>query len=252
MFGIITGSGFYDLQLDNKQENIISTEFGDAVVTTGSICGQDIAFIARHGSNHKYLPHMINYKANIKALQTFGVSCIIGTTVCGVTNPDLKLAQLLVFSDLFFPDNRLPDGEICSFFNQPGGTERGHLIFGSPLNQNVTQALLAAYQLPELTYAHVNGPRFNTKAEISYIKNYADAVSQTCGPEIVLANELEISFVLLGIGVDYANGIKSIPTPIDVLKKNMEVSKGVLTKAIETIIKNESSIGFDGFIYKFD
>ena len=252
MFGIITGSGFYDLKLENQQEKKINTEYGDAVVTTGLIAGKETAFIARHGKNHKYLPNMINYKANIKALQTLGVKSIIGTTVCGVTNSDLELGRLLVFSDLFFPDNRLPDGEICSFFNQPDDPEKGHLIFGCPFDQNVTQELISASGLPELTYAHVNGPRFNTKAEISFIKNYADVVSQTCGPEVILSNELEISYILLGVGVDYANGVKSTPTPVEELKKNLEASKSIFTKAIETLIQKEDSIGFGGFIYRFN
>jgi len=100
--------------------------------------------------------------------------------------------------------------------------------------------------------AHVNGPRFNSKPEINMLKNYASFISQTAGPEIVLAGELEIPYALLGFGVDYANGVQKEPTPVEVLGENSKKSRIVFTNAIRELIKNYSIPEFTGFIYRFE
>ena len=57
-------------------------------------------------------------------------------------------------------------------------------------------------------YGHVDGPRFNTRTEIAHARGGGvTAVSQTAGPETVLAGEAEIPYALLGYATDYANGV---------------------------------------------
>ena len=100
-------------------------------------------------------------------------------------------------------------------------------------------------------YAYAHGPRFNSKSEISMLKNYASFVSQTAGPEIVLSGELEIPCALLGFGVDYANGVQKDPTPIEILDENLKKSKSVFISVIKEFIKNYQEPEFSGFIYRF-
>ena len=58
-------------------------------------------------------------------------------------------------------------------------------------------------------YGHVDGPRFNTRAEIRGLAACGvTAVSQTAGPETVLCGEAELPYALLGFLTDYANGVK--------------------------------------------
>ena len=65
-------------------------------------------------------------------------------------------------------------------------------------------------------YGHVDGPRFNTKAEIRGLAQAGvTAVSQTAGPETVLAGEAELPFALIGYATDYANGVQPEPTPVE-------------------------------------
>ena len=65
-------------------------------------------------------------------------------------------------------------------------------------------------------YGHVDGPRFNTEAEIRGLAAAGvTAVSQTAGPETVLAGEAELPFALLGYATDYANGVQPEPTPVE-------------------------------------
>jgi len=254
MIGIISGSGFYDFpSIEKPVEKIVETPFGKASVTIGNVFGKEVAFIARHGKKHEFLSNMINYRANIWALKEAGVKCIISTSVCGIINPDMQLAKPILFDDLYFLDNRLPNGEICSMYTTSGAKERGHYIFSSPFNQSVIKALMSQNPdaVTKATYAHVNGPRFNSKAEIKMLQQHADAISQTAGPEIILAGELEIPIALIGFGVDYANGVKETPTPIDVLNNNLKLSKEKLTQIIVEYIRDIKDVQFDGFVYRF-
>ena len=252
---VISGSGFYDFpSLDEEESRIVKTHYGDVSILTGQIEGKNIAFLARHGKDHSILPNMINYRANLMALKDLETQAIIATTVCGVLDPDLSLAQPVVFDDLYFPENRLPNGEACSMYNDEGDKTKGHYIFEKPFSEDLRQQIIAAAENPitEAAYAHAVGPRFNTRAEIRMMREYASFVSQTAGPEVVLSGELEIPFALLGFGVDYANGVKDEPTPVEILSENLKNSKTVFTTIIKKVIKSYGVPQFTGFIFRFD
>ena len=261
--GIISGSGFYNFpELENKETSIQKTPFGTAAIIKGTLGKHTLSFIVRHGKNHELLPHMVNYRANISALKTLNVDLLIATSVMGILDVSIPLGELLFFDDLYFPDNRLPSGEICTLFTELGAKERGHYIFSSPFS---TQATLSAETIAStesipfargLTHVHANGPRFNSRSEITaFVAAGGSTISQTVGPEIVLAGEAEIPFLLLGFGIDYANGIKDIPTPIEALNSNLEKSATIFKKVITILLhglKEKEEELFNGFIYRFD
>jgi len=252
---IISGTGFYDFPGLEEEEGLrIETRYGDALIRKGTIEGKKIAFIARHGPGHSILPNMINYRANLTALKELGTKAIVATTVCGVLDPSIPLAKLAVFDDLYFPDNRLPDGEACTIYQEKGEKSRGHYIFDKPFSEELRRQIIVAAgdPLANAVYAHANGPRFNTKSEIEMLRNYASFVSQTAGPEVVLAGELEIPCALLGFGVDYANGVKKEPTPVEELRENLKKSKVVFINVIRELIKKYSAPMFSGYIYRFE
>ncbi|MBT3463844.1 MTAP family purine nucleoside phosphorylase [archaeon] len=251
---IISGSGFYDFEgLINKEEKIIKTEFGDVNVLLGELSNKKIAYISRHGKNHELLPNMINHRANIFALKQLGAKAIISTTVCGLTNSGLDLAKIIVFDDLYYPDNRLPSGEVCSIYKKPGDKKRGHLIFSSLYNKTIREIIIKNNESYDKgTYGYVNGPRFNSRSEVKMLLQFTDAISQSAGPEVVLAGELEIPIVLLGFGIDYANGASEKPTPIDVLNDNLKKSKDEFKKVILSFLDNYEEPQFDGFVYRFE
>ncbi|MDH4257514.1 MAG: MTAP family purine nucleoside phosphorylase [Candidatus Aminicenantes bacterium] len=254
---VISGSGFYDFpDLKEGDNKVIQTKFGKAAIRTGIIGGRKMAFLARHGKRHSLLPNMINYRANLMALKELDTQAIIATTVCGVLDPGLPLARPAVFDDLYFPDNRLPSGEACSIYIYNDAEERskGHYIFSNPFSEELRQQVIAAADDPitDAVYAHACGPRFNSKPEIRMLQSFASFVSQTAGPEIVLAGELEIPFALIGFGVDYANGVKEEPTPVEVLSENLRNSKGVFIEIIKKVMKSYKVPRFTGFIYRFN
>ena len=74
-------------------------------------------------------------------------------------------------------------------------------------------------------YGHVDGPRFNTRAEIRGLAACGVThVSQTGGPEAVLCGEAELPYALLGYATDYANGVKDEATPVQTLLDMMAAS----------------------------
>ncbi len=262
MIGVITGSGLYELkELELQEEKTIATPFGDAKVALGSIDGNNVAFIARHGRNHELLPNTINHRANIFALKEAGARAVIATSVMGVVDNLLGLGRVILFDDLYFPENRLPNGETCTMFAAPGDPERAHYIFSSPFSSYIRG--VAARAATDLninhlnggTYGHVNGPRFNSKAEIRSLQSAGvTAISQTSGPEAVLSGELEIPYQLIGFGIDYANSVSPEPTPIEVLDSNLSLAATVLPALIKYMIQSmdPDEIGFDGILYKFE
>src|ERR1035438_10563630 len=187
---VITGSGTYALVGFEVLEAVtVKTPFGPAAVVRGSYAGVDALHVSRHGAGHAALSNHVTHRANIWALKQLGATAAIGCTACGAVDPTLQLGSLVVFDDLHFASNRLPDGSLCTFFTEPGGPARGHWILsGGPFSAGVREALLSAGERPELivedggVYGHVDGPRFNTPAEIAQLAECGVvAVSQTGG-----------------------------------------------------------------------
>jgi purine nucleoside phosphorylase len=224
--GIITGSGTYALSgLGAGMPEAVPTPFGEALVTAGRFAGAEVLHVARHGDGHRRLSSAVTHQANVWALRERGAAAILAVTVCGALDPDLPLGSLLVFDDLHFSVNRLPDGSLCTLHTEPGAPGRGHWIFDLPFSQPLRRALLdgaADVGLPARDggcYGHVDGPRFNTRTEIrALMRAGVTAVSQTAGPETVLAGEAKVPYALLGYATDYANGVKpDKPTPVEEL-----------------------------------
>ncbi|MEA2253424.1 MAG: 5-methylthioadenosine phosphorylase [Solirubrobacteraceae bacterium] len=224
--GIITGSGTYALPgLEAGAPEPVPTPFGEALVTAGRFAGADVLPVARHGEGHRRLSSAVTHQANLWALRERGAGAILAATVCGALDPDLPLGSLLVFDDLHFPVNRLPDGSLCTLHTEPGAPGRGHWIFDLPFSQPLRRALLEGAAEAGLQardggcYGHVDGPRFNTRTEIRALMHAGvTAVSQTAGPETVLAGEANVPYALLGYATDYANGVKpDEPTPVEEL-----------------------------------
>ena len=222
--GILTGSGTYALPgFDGEGPRAVATRFGEARVAEGRFAGVDVVHVSRHWEGHPKLSSHVNHRANISALRDAGVDAILAVTVCGACDPSLELGTLIVFDDLHFLANRLPDGSLCSLYEE-GEAGRGHWIFESPFSGALRRALLIGAQEAGHTvrdtgcYGHVDGPRFNTRTEIAALAAAGvTAVSQTGGPETVLAGEAEIPYALVGYATDYANGVKDEATPVSEL-----------------------------------
>lgn len=169
-------------------------------------------------------------------------------------NADWELGTPLASDDIYFRENRLGDGRSCSLFQTPSKQARGHLLAGSLLNSGLNSAIQKLAQSTQKgTYGHVLSPSFNTKSEIKALQTSGiDFISQTCGPQAVLANELERPYALSAFGIDYANGVSDAPIPLDLLQNNLEKSKTWFMRLIESLQEPEEGFAFENFIYRFE
>jgi 5'-methylthioadenosine phosphorylase len=244
---IITGSGTPTLPgFEDERPQSVNTPYGPAEVRLGRFGEAELIHISRHGPGHVRLSNHVNHRANVWALKELGAGGVIACTACGAVDPELQLGSLIVFDDLHFISNRLPDGSLCTFFTEPGHQSRAHwILHGGPFSVELRQALVASAQhgghpvRDGGTYGHVDGPRFNTPSEIAQLAACGvSAVSQTAGPETVLCGELELPYALIGFVTDYANEVRpGEPTPVGKLIELMATSTpifaGVVSGAIE-------------------
>jgi purine nucleoside phosphorylase len=262
--GIITGSGTHALPgFENPESVELETPFGPTSLTRGRYAGVDAVHVSRHGAGHARLSNQVTHRPNVWALKELGVTAVIGCTACGAVDPSLALGSLVVFDDLHYISNRLPDGSLCSFFVEPGDPRRGHwILHGGPFSPGIRSILLESARQAGHdardggAYGHVDGPRFNTPTEVAQLaRSGVVAVSQTGGPETVLCGELELPYALMGYATDYANEVKpGEPTPVSTLIELMGRSTAafadVLRGALPALTGTPPSPA--GTVYRFE
>jgi purine nucleoside phosphorylase len=259
--GVLTGTGTYALDDSGAPPERVETPYGDALVTRGEASGVEVLHISRHEEGHRRLSNHVTHRANIAALAQLGADCVVAVTVCGAVDPTVPLGSLIVFDDLHFLANRLADGTLCTFHDTAGQARRGHWIFESPFSEAIRRVLIEACVEAGVPardggcYGHVDGPRFNTRAEIrSLAAAGVTAVSQTAGPETVLCGEAELPYALLGYATDYANGVSQEATPVEELLRLIGASKDVFRSVLGHVLPKVAAaeISPPGVMYRFD
>jgi 5'-methylthioadenosine phosphorylase len=257
--GIITGSGTETWPgLDAPVTRTADTRYGQVTLTEGKLGNADIIHVARHEASHRRLSNHVNHRANLAAVLEASADCLISLTVCGAVDPALRPGTAIVFDDLYFPGNRLPDGSLCTWHDNRGAAGRGHWIFDRPYSEPVRAALIGGARAAGVPvsaggcYGHVDGPRFSTRAEITALARAGvTAISQTAGPEVVLAGEAGLPMALAGFVTDYANGVAE-PEPLAALLARLRDSTAALAALIEQALPDISEPGPAGLVHRFD
>ncbi len=220
MIGIIGGTGFYDVGLLGEASAVdVSTEYGDVTLLKGSYRGTEIAFLPRHGLNHDRLAYEVNHHANMLAFKQLGVNRVITTVAAGGINGMFESGDLVLIDQFINLHTRhFTYGKYSLDMTEPYCSElRG--IF-------MDQAQKLGYKIhPQGTYMSVDGPRYETKAEIlAYRMMGADVVGMTNAPEAALARELGICYAAVVIVTNKAAGISAdepdLKTHSEAVKKN--------------------------------
>ncbi len=210
--GIFGGSGFYSLAGD-VEEVWVETPYGppsDRVALT-TVGGRKVAFLPRHGRDHRYPPHRINYRANLWAMKELGVTRIIGPCAAGSLQPDIPPGTF-VLCDQFV--NRTW-GRADTFFDGPVTT---HISAADPYCPQLREAaagVCARLGVPhrrEGTVVVVQGPRFSTRAESREFRERGwQVINMTQYPEVILARELGMCYLNISLITDYDVGLEGHP-----------------------------------------
>lgn len=209
-FGIIGGTGFYKMEgLPVLEKKEITNEYGRAHVSVARYRDLKIAFVPRHGTSHSLPPHVINYRANIKAMKDIGVKYIMSTAAVGSLHMLLPPGELVLLSQ--FID--WTKGRISTFFDGEDPNFK-HVDVTEPFSGLLRKKALKAAESsgihihPYGTYVSTEGPRFETPAEINMMRMIGgDVVGMTVVPEVVLANEAGIDYATVAVVTNYGAGM---------------------------------------------
>ncbi len=237
-FAIIGGTGLYrfcDLQLTEK--HVVETPFGDpsGPITTGSFQGKQIAFLARHGENHRLAPHRINYRANIWALHALGVRRIVSVNAVGGIRTDMA-PQAVVIPDQIIDYTY---GRANSYCDRDAA-EVLHIDFSEPYSAKLRYALIAAARKASVAvidggvYGATQGPRLETVAEIERMRrDGCDLVGMTGMPEAALSRELECEYASISLIANWAAGCgDKVAISLDEIYANLDTA----TRSVPPII----------------
>jgi len=242
MLGIIGGSGFYSVAKPIEERNVLTPYGISNVIKIGFPSRKTAWFIARHGKNHDLPPHRVNYKANIYALKKLGVDAIFTTYAVGIISK-YKVRDLILLDDFLGLNIRE------TFYNSFAKGLR-HTNVCDPYDKKLSNLCYEIAKVKKISLKKngvvftTHGPRFETRAEIKAIKKMgANLVSMTASYEAILANELEIDLVGIGIATNYACGIKrSRPNDEEVLEI-VSKSKGKISSILNLLVsKVEDSV----------
>lgn len=228
---IIGGTGVYDVSGETRSI-VVNTKYGDAYIDIVNFNGEEIAFLARHGKGHSVPPHLINYRANMKALYDLGIKYIFATAAVGSCNEGFTPGDVVVINDFLDFTKSRP----ITFYEGEEGVI--HTDMSTPYCKNLRDKFYnAAKELSlevkgEGVYACTEGPRFETSAEINMYKMMGAAVvGMTNVPEVVLAKELGMCYAAVGIVTNWCTGISSDEIALHDIKGVMDRNKEKVTKS---------------------
>jgi 5'-methylthioadenosine phosphorylase len=204
--GVIGGSGLYAL-LDDAHEVEVSTPYGapSDPITVAQVGGRRVAFLPRHGRDHRFPPHKIPYRANLWALRSLGVRQVVAPCAVGGLRPELGPGTFVV------PDQLIDrtSGRAQTYFDS-GAV---HVSFADPYCPDGRAAVLAAAgpvrAIDGGTMVVVEGPRFSTRAESRWFSSIGGTIVNMTGhPEAVLARELALCYTAIALVTDLDAGVE--------------------------------------------
>ncbi|XTZ18411.1 S-methyl-5'-thioadenosine phosphorylase [Micromonospora echinospora] len=237
---VIGGSGLYAL-LDNAVEHRVETPYGPPsdAITVAEVAGRPVAFLPRHGRDHRHPPHLIPYRANLWALRSLGVRRVLAPCAVGGLRPELGPGTFVV------PDQLIDrtSGRTQTYY------DRGavHVSFADPYCPAGRRTLLDAAAgrgvaaVDGGTVVVVEGPRFSTRAESRWFTAIGGSVVNMTGyPEAVLARELALCYTSIALVTDLDAGVEGghAVTHEEVFRvfgENTDRLRGILLDAVAAL-----------------
>ena len=243
--GIVGGSGLYQMpELSDVEEIKVETPFGspsDALIL-GTLEGQRVVFLPRHGRGHRFTPTEVPFRANIYAMKLLGVERLLSASAVG--SLQLKYAPLdMVIPDQFFDRTRARARE-STFF---GEGIVAHVTFAHPVCAELGDVLQESCKAADVTahrggsYLCMEGPAFSTKAESSVYRSWGmDVIGMTNLQEAKLAREAEICYATLALVTDYDcwhpdHDAVNVDTVVEYLNKNVRNAQIIMKEAVKRL-----------------
>lgn len=240
--GIIGGSGLYQMaELTDIETHDLDTPFGkpSALLRIGTLRGQRVAFIPRHGEGHRYTPAEVPYRANIFALKTLGVTHIIGVSACGSLREAFAPGHIVIPDQLF----DYTHGRARSFFSEGMVV---HVSVADPFSHRLSGVLYEATQAVGGTahlggaFVTIEGPRFSTRAESQLYRQWGmGIIGMTTSPEAFLAREAEMHFAVMAHVTDYDVWHEepvTVEMVVATFQRNIEVAQQAVAEAVERLV----------------
>ena len=246
--GIIGGSGLYSMPgLTDIHEVMLETPFGAAsdAYVLGTLEGRSVAFLARHGRGHRFLPSELNFRANIHGLKQLGVERILSVSAVGSLKEEHKPLEFVI-PDQFVDRTR---HRVDTFF---GDGVVAHIAFADPVCPQLADVVGAACAKAKVvgkrggTYLCMEGPQFSTKAESNLYRSWGmDVIGMTNLQEAKLAREAEICYVTIAMVTDYDcwhphHDSVTVDQIVAVLVKNAENACNVVREAVAAMPKERT------------
>jgi 5'-methylthioadenosine phosphorylase len=209
--GVIGGSGLYSWLTDAVTVQV-TTPFGppsDPPVLA-QVAGRSVAFLPRHGHDHRHPPHRVNYRANLWALRSLGVRQVVAACAVGSLQADIPAGSLVS------PDQVIDRtwGRERTVYDDEGAVV--HVPFADPYCERGRQAALSSAARAGVdlrdgaTLVVVNGPRFSSRAESRWhAATGGNLVGMTGMPEASLARELALCYSCLAVVTDLDAGVEA-------------------------------------------
>ena len=238
---IIGGSGLYAMSgLSNTQEIDLTTPFGkpSAPIVVGTLEGQRVAFLARHGIGHHIMPTNVPYRANIYALKELGAERIVSINACGSLRQEYAPGHIII-PDQIFDNTR---DRIRTFFDE--GLV-AHVGVADPFCPDLSALLEAALKETGATFHRggafiiIEGPRFSTKAESNAYRSWGmSIIGMTAAPEAFLAREAEICYSIMAHVTDYdVWHVSEAPVTVEVIIQILNQNTATAQQAIHNLVK---------------
>ena len=233
---IIGGSGLEDPKFFKKIKEVkVKTPFGlpSSPISIADFHGKRIAFLSRHGKKHQFPPHRVPQRANLWALKKLGIERIIAVSTVGSLQKDFKPGDIVIL-DQFVDFTKKRD---YTFYDK-GAT---HVSLADPFCPELrslfykTAKKLRVPVHQKGVYWCIEGPRFSTRAESKFFRNFADVVGMTLVPEVILAKESEICYLNLAMVTDY-DVWQPHPVSAEEVLKTMEDNVGKIKELLMVAI----------------
>lgn len=234
--GVIGGSGLYDIEgLTDVRHERVETPFGapsDEFVV-GTLDGQKIVFLPRHGRGHTLSPSALNFRANIDAMKRLGVTEIISLSAVGSLREDLAPGDFVIvdqFIDRTFAREKSFFGEGCV----------AHVSMAEPICRRLGDKIESAASDAGIamkrggTYLVMEGPQFSTRAESMLYRQWGcDVIGMTNMPEAKLAREAEMCYATVAMVTDFDcwhddHDAVSVDAVIKVLMANADKARSLV------------------------